>query len=126
MHMDVILHFYHILLDYIAEFNIAKIYADYTGVGKPVVDRLMYACGEYVDITPYTFTAQSKSDMWYNFISDIKTRRLIVPANKVVRGTSEYSKFEEQMKNCQKYFKKHCDYYSGAFCTKFQTSKSIC
>lgn len=42
--------------------------------------------------------------MWYNFISDIKTRRLIVPANKVVRGTSEYSKFEEQMKNCQKYF----------------------
>lgn len=95
---------HHILLDYIAEFNIAKIYADYTGVGKPVVDRLMYACGEYVDITPYTFTAQSKSDMWYNFISDIKTRRFIVPANKVVRGTSEYSKFEEQMKNCQKYF----------------------
>lgn len=95
---------HHILLDYIAEFNISKIFADYTGVGKPVVDRLMYACGEYVDITPYTFTAQSKSDMWYNFISDIKTRRLIVPANKVVRGTSEYSKFEEQMKNCQKYF----------------------
>lgn len=95
---------HYILLDYIAEFNIAKIYADYTGVGKPVVDRLMYACGEYVDITPYIFTAQSKSDMWYNFISDIKTRRLIVPANKVVRGTSEYSKFEEQMKNCQKYF----------------------
>ena len=95
---------HHIILDYIAEFNISKIFADYTGVGKPVVDRLMYACGEYVDITPYTFTAQSKSDMWYNFISDIKTRRLIVPANKVVRGTSEYSKFEEQMKNCQKYF----------------------
>lgn len=95
---------HHIILDYIAEYNISCIFADYTGVGKPVVDRLMYACGEYVDITPYTFTSQSKSDMWYAFISSIKTRKLIVPANKVVRGSSEYVKFEEQMKNCQKYF----------------------
>ena len=86
------------------EYNISTIFADYTGVGKPVVDRLVYACGEYVNIEPYTFTAQSKSDMWYNFMSDIQTRRLIVPANRMVRGTIEFQKFEEQMKNCQKYF----------------------
>lgn len=92
------------ILNYIVEYNISTIFADYTGVGKPVVDRLVYACGEYVNIEPYTFTAQSKSDMWYNFTSDIQTRRLIVPANRVVRSTSEFQKFEEQMKNCQKYF----------------------
>ena len=95
---------HHAILDCIVEFNISAIYADYTGVGKAVVDRLMYACGEYVDITPYTFTSQSKSDMWFNFVSEIQTRHLIVPANKKVRSTTEFMKFEEQMKNCQKYF----------------------
>ena len=95
---------HHVIMDYIVEFNISCIFADYTGVGKAVVDRLMYACGEYVDITPYTFTSQSKSDMWFNFVSEIQTRHLIVPANKKVRATTEYMKFEEQMKNCQKYF----------------------
>lgn len=95
---------HHEILNYIVEYNISTIFADYTGVGKPVVDRLVYACGEYVNIEPYTFTAQSKSDMWYNFTSDIQTRRLIVPANRVVRSTSEFQKFEEQLKNCQKYF----------------------
>lgn len=95
---------HHAILDCIVEFNITTIFADYTGVGKAVVDRLMYACGEYVDITPYTFTSQSKSDMWFNFVSEIQTRHLIVPANKKVRTTTEFMKFEEQMKNCQKYF----------------------
>lgn len=95
---------HHAIMDCIVEFNISTIFADYTGVGKAVVDRLMYACGEYVNIEPYTFTAQSKSDMWFNFVSEIQTRHLIVPANKKVRGTSEYVKFEEQIKNCQKYF----------------------
>lgn len=95
---------HHAIMDCIVEFNISVIFADYTGVGKAVVDRLMYACGEYVDVRPYTFTPQSKSDMWFNLVSDIQTRHLIVPANKQVRATPEYMKFEEQMKNCQKYF----------------------
>lgn len=93
-----------IILDAIVEYNISCIFADNTGVGRAVVDRLMYACGEYVDIVPYAFTTPSKSDMWYNFISDITTGRLIVPANKTVRGTTEFQNFEEQMKNCQKFF----------------------
>lgn len=92
------------ILEALVEYNVSVLYADYTGVGRAVVDRLMYACGEYVTIEPYTFTAQSKSDMWFNFLSDIQTRKLIVPANKKVRGTQNFQKFEEQMKNCQKYF----------------------
>lgn len=95
---------HHAIMDFIVEFNVQVIFADYTGVGKAVVDRLMYACGEYVDIVPYTFTAQSKSDMWFNFTSFIQTRHIIVPANPKVRVTPEFMKFEEQMKNCQKYF----------------------
>lgn len=95
---------HHAMMDVIVDYNISTIFADYTGVGKAVVDRLMYACGEYVNIEPYPFTAQSKSDMWYNLTSDITTKRIIVPANKAVRSTSEFQKFEEQMKNCQKYY----------------------
>jgi len=95
---------HHTLIDFIAEFNISTIFADYTGVGRAVVDRLTYACGEYVNVEPYTFTAQSKSDMWYNLTSDIQMKRIVVPANKTVRSTTEFQKFEEQMKNCQKYF----------------------
>lgn len=95
---------HHFIMDVIVEYNIQTLYIDYTGVGRAVVDRLMYACGEYVNIVPYTFTSQSKSDMWFNFTSDIACRRLIVPANKTVRSTPEFMKFEEQMKNCQKYF----------------------
>lgn len=95
---------HHAIMDALIDYNVSTLYADYTGVGKAVVDRLMYACGEYVNIVPYTFTSQSKSDMWYGLTSDISTRRIIVPANKLVRATTEYMKFEEQIKNCQKYF----------------------
>lgn len=95
---------HHVILDTIVEYNIQTIFIDYTGVGRPVVDRLVYACGEYVDIEPYTFTSQSKSDMWYNLLSEIRTRRLVIPANQKTRSSQEFIKFEEQMKNCQKYF----------------------
>lgn len=95
---------HYMILQTIADYNISSIFIDYTGVGRAVVDRLIHACGEYVNITPYTFTAQSKSDMWFNFTSDISSRRIIVPANPKVRETTNYQKFEEQMKNCQKYF----------------------
>lgn len=95
---------HHTIMDAIVDYNISTLFADYTGVGRAVVDRLMYACGEYADIEPYTFTAQSKSDMWFNFVSEIESRRLIVPANQKVRQTLDFRKFEEQMKNCQKYF----------------------
>ena len=120
---------HHVILDCIVEFNISAIFADYTGVGKAVVDRLMYACGEYVDITPYTFTSQSKSDMWFNFISFIQTRHLIVPANKKVRSTTEYMKFEEQMKNCQKYFNGSymvCEKSEGYFDDFVDSSALLC
>lgn len=95
---------HHAIMDCLVDYNVQTLYADYTGVGRAVLDRLMYACGEYVNIVPYTFTPQSKSDMWYNFTSEISSRHLIVPANKAVRVSTEYMKFEEQMKNCQKYF----------------------
>lgn len=99
---------HHAIIDYLIEFNVKILYFDYTGVGKAVGDRLMYACGDYIQIVPYTFSSQSKSDMYFNLIGDMQTKRLIVPGNKVVQNTKEFQRFEEQMKNAQKY-------YNGAY-----------
>lgn len=92
-----------ILLDAIVHWNIKVIFADNTGVGRPVVDRLVAACGDHLHIEPYTFSRPSKSDMWLNLQEDINNARLIVPANKTAQGTAEFSKFDEQMRNLQKF-----------------------
>jgi hypothetical protein len=84
--------------------NVVNLCADYTGVGKAVVDRLMYAVGDTVNITPFTFSKQSKSEMWFNLIDFIQQKRLIIPANRNTRRTEEFLRFEEQMKNCLKYY----------------------
>lgn len=94
---------HHIIMDILIKYNVKKLAGDYTGVGKAVLDRLMYACGEFVHIIPYTFSRQSKSEMWYKFNADIASKRFVVPANKAARDTNEFRNFEEQMKNCQKY-----------------------
>lgn len=93
-----------LIVDALYENNVQNLYADYTGVGKAVVDRLMYSVGESINLTPFTFSKQSKSEMWFNLIDIIQQNRLIVPANRNVQITEEYQEFEEQMKNCLKYY----------------------
>lgn len=95
---------HNIIMDAMVDFEVDILFADYTGVGKPVVDRLQFACGDAVMIVPYTFSRPSKSDMWQNLQADIKARRLIVPANKEVKATEEYQNFEMQMKNLTKWY----------------------
>ena len=84
------------------EYGVDILYADYTGVGKAVVDRMLHEIGDKVLIIPYTFSRPSKSDMWLSLDSDVKTNRLSVPANKKVRASLEYQAFEEQVLNLQK------------------------
>lgn len=91
-----------LIVDYLYDNNVCNLFADYTGVGKPVVDRLRYAVGDSVNIEPYTFSMQSKSEMWFNMIDYIQTKRLIIPANSKIRGSEKWRSFEEQMKNCTK------------------------
>lgn len=92
------------VLELLVDFNVSVLYADNTGVGKPFVERLIYACGAYVNITPYTFSRPSKSDMWLALKADIDARRLVVPANAVARDTYEYKCLEAQMKGMNKWY----------------------
>lgn len=93
-----------IILQALLEYNIKILYGDYTGVGKPVIDRLMYACGTYVYIVPYTFSRPSKSVMWQALRADIEAKRLTVPAHPNVRESEEYQNFDTQMKGLLKYY----------------------
>lgn len=93
---------HHAIVEYLFENNVQNLFADYTGVGKAVVDRLMYSLGDAISVEPFTFSKQSKSEMWFNLIDYIQTGRLIIPANKKVRELPEWEKFEEQLTNCSK------------------------
>ena len=93
---------HHQIIDALMEYNCANLVADYTGVGKAVVDRLSAATQGIVNIEPFTFSTQSKSDMWFNLLEHIQSGRLIVPANKVVRAMPEFANFEDQLKACLK------------------------
>lgn len=93
---------HHILVDYLLYHRVDVLYADYTGVGKAVVDRLLFELGDKMLIIPYTFTRPSKSDMWLCLDADTKGGRLSFPANKKIKETQEFKNFEEQMLNLQK------------------------
>lgn len=95
---------HHMIVDACIEYGVQVLFADYTGVGKPVVDRLMYSLSEYTNIVPYTFSTPSKSEGWLSLHNDIKNRRIVVPANKTVQETSEFKHFEEQLKSLQKWY----------------------
>ncbi len=85
------------IVEALIDWNVQVLTADYTGVGKPVVDRLMAELSDFINIVPYTFSRPSKSDMWQALDADIRAGRLIVPAHKNAKATQEFQHFEAQM-----------------------------
>ena len=93
-----------VIMAALEQYNVRNLAADYTGVGRPVVDRLIYEIGDYVNIIPYTFSRGSKSDMWVALRNDVDTRRIVIPANKTARNSEEYKRCEDQLKSMLKYY----------------------
>jgi hypothetical protein len=94
-----------IICEYLVDNKVAVLYADYTGVGRAMVDLIGYYLGEYVEIVPYTFNPATKSDMYKRLDEDITNRRVIVPAHPTIRKMTEFKRFEQQMINLNKYWK---------------------
>lgn len=92
------------LVSWLDHYEVDRLVADYTGVGKAVIDMLVYEAGSWLEIIPYTFTRASKSDMWVALRDDIEQGRLTIPANKSARMTEEYKNCEEQMKGLLKFY----------------------
>jgi hypothetical protein len=96
---------FEILFDVLQQFRVSVLYGDNTGVGRALMDRLVYHLSDIIFIVPYIFTPQTKSDMWKALDEDINARRIVIPANKTARSKKEFLKFEEQMLNLQKTWK---------------------
>ena len=96
------------VVDFLLEYNVSAVTCDYTGVGKPFVDRLRAAVGDVIHIIEYPFSTSSKSDMWLNFLSYFETGRFILPANAQAQKTETWDRFKEQLLNMQKW-------YNGAY-----------
>lgn len=92
------------VVDFLLEYNVSAVTCDYTGVGKPFVDRLRYTVGDVMHIIEYPFSKSSKSDMWLNLTSYFETKRIIIPANRETMKNPSWEAFREQLLNCEKWY----------------------
>jgi hypothetical protein len=95
---------HYLIVNAVLDYDLDVLALDYTGVGKAVGDRLISELGEYVQIIPYTFSKQSKSDLWQNLQGDIRHSRIVIPANKQTQHTQEYIKCERELKGLLKWW----------------------
>lgn len=93
---------FELIADKLISSKVKVLFGDYTGVGRALMDRLIYHFSEYILIIPYTFSPGSKSDMWKRLDEDILAKRVRVPAHPTVINTQEFRNFEEQILNLQK------------------------
>jgi hypothetical protein len=96
---------HHAIVDFLLVWGVKVVFIDYTGVGKAIGDRLMAQLTQTMNIIPYTFTPQSKSDMWQNLDADIKAGRIIIPGSRQAKERDEYQSCLEQFLNLKKEWK---------------------
>jgi len=77
-----------------------KVAVDATGVGQPVASFLRQALGSR--ISPFTFTAQSKSELGFNLLAAINSGRLKMYAGD---GSPEYQEFWTEMEKAKSQYR---------------------
>lgn len=92
------------IIEELIDWGVEVLYADATGVGSAVTDHLIAACGDFINIVPYTFSRPSKSVMYQNLQSDIRKGRFIIPSNPAARESTEYKECIEQFNTLEKYY----------------------
>lgn len=87
--------------------RLQKVVTDANTAGKPIYDRLVAAfMSSNVEIVPFNFSSKLKSDGYKALYGEICGRRITFPADGVlVRGTTEYRKFINQMLDLRKSYK---------------------
>jgi hypothetical protein len=77
-----------------------RIVVDATGIGQPVASFLRQALGSRV--VPFTFTAQSKSELGFNLLAAINSGRLKMYA---ADNSPEYQEFWHQMEKAKSFYR---------------------
>lgn len=88
------------MMDFLSQFNLARIVADNTGVGSPIVDRI--AANMECEVVPYTFGTPSKSAIYKHLNAEFRGERVIVPADEETRDTLEWRSFDQQFQDLEK------------------------
>lgn len=90
---------YQIIMDYIKNFRISRIVIDATreaSLGQRI--RANVRC----EVIPFTFSTQSKSEIYKHLQTEINTGRARFPKSKETQDTREYKKFISQLADLQK------------------------
>jgi len=77
-----------------------KVVVDATGVGQPVASFLKKALGARV--SPFTFTAQSKSQLGFNLLAAINSGRLKMYEGD---GSAEYQEFWSEIEKARSHYR---------------------
>jgi hypothetical protein len=88
------------IMDFLANFNVARVVMDATGVGDAIYDR-MRANLNY-EVIPYVFSKQSKSELYKHLNTEVRAKRLHYPADEFTTSQREYPSFVQQCLDLEK------------------------
>lgn len=91
---------YDIIMDFINNFNVARIVMDGTGVGDAIYDRMRANLD--IEVIPYVFSRQSKSDLYKHLNTEARAGRVHYPADETTQETREYKSFSQQCLDLEK------------------------
>lgn len=92
------------LKEKLSHFTVQSIACDATGVGEPLVDRLIWEL-PHISVLPVKFSSQSKDHLYKWFLLMLQERKCRWPGEARVRKTKYFKNFRDQMTNLVKEYK---------------------
>jgi len=94
------------ILEFLARYKGLKgVGCDNTGVGQPIVDRLIEDVPSNVTIIPVNLNLSKSSEVFVYFQKEILANRFIVPASRSLRRALKWQRFCNQMVDVEKSYK---------------------
>lgn len=86
---------YNAIVAFLRDYNVLFMYADSTGMGDPVIERLQVLLPS-ITIEPFKFSKPSKSDLFKYYLQEWDAGREWYPAGPETQQLLVYRRFEEQ------------------------------
>lgn len=88
------------IMSFLANYNVVRVVLDGTGVGDAIYDRMRANLN--IEVIPYVFSRQSKSDLYKHLNTEVRGGRVHYPADEETQQTLEYEKFCQQCLDLEK------------------------
>lgn len=92
------------LKDQLARFSVQTLACDATGVGEPLVDRLIWEL-PHINVIPVKFSSQSKDFLYKWFLLMLQEEKCMWPGYSETRKTKYWQRFKDEMTNLVKEYK---------------------